>query len=174
MKHSVSTSTHDDSGVAALPPACWGFGGLHPTLLASLSFSDNHHLRDFIWYQAHLENCNLLVESTNPVLGVSFFPPSIPLPITKQKGIFIPVKAAISQCLSYQSKDETTRNQPTEENLQGGQVGKWLPRSQSHAYPKGRAAQPDLTPQLILSFSEAWGVLVHSHQDMNPHSHRLY
>lgn len=107
---------------------------------ASMSFSDNHHLTDFIWYSAHSENHNLLVESTDPVY-YSFFPSSSKYPIANYKAerdVFTPVKAAISPCLSYQSEDETTRNQATEFNLQGGWVGKRLPHSHPHSRPTGQ------------------------------------
>ena len=163
MKHSMSTSVCDDSGGAALSPASWGPGGLHITFLC-LSFL----FRQPPPYGLHLVLSSFgKPQSTGgkPVY-YSFFPSSSMYPIANYKAkrdVFTPVKAAISQRLSYQSKDETTHNQPTEENLQGGWVGKWLPHSRPHGHPKGHGAQPALTPQLILPFSEASGVLAPSY-----------
>lgn len=118
MKHSVSSSVCDDSGVAALFPVCWGFGDCTSPFCASVSFSDNHHLVDFIWYWAHLENYNLLAESTNPIY-YSFFPSSSKYPTANYKAksdVFTAVKAAISQLLSerrWNHTQATHRREPT-------------------------------------------------------------
>lgn len=156
---------HDDllSVMALVWQLCpWpaeGLGDWTSPFCLPVSFSDTH-LKDFIWYWAHLENHNLPVPCTNPI-HYSFFSFLLQVPNCSfwgKKRSFTPVKAASSQHLSYQGEDDATHKHPAVR--MGGEAVAPVP---SQRPPKGQATQPDLPAQPILAFSKASGMLVPSY-----------
>lgn len=113
MKHSMSSSVCDDSGVAALFPGCWGFEDCTSLFCASVSFQTTTTFWTSFGIELIWKTTSYWQKALTQFI-IRFFPSSSKYPTATYKAksdVFTAVKAAISQILSERRWNHTSNAQ---------------------------------------------------------------